>query len=473
MSHTHLDKIQAVNLGSFYTPDFAVQIAQTMLLNALNQAGVNPKDCTLLDSSCGYGNFLDFSGVINSVAKSQHIDFQSRDFALDFASHNFTIQNLAQNPAQDLSQDFADFALKIGIDIDKTAIEIAKSNFNPTKSTRTKQDNINQNLMQNPQATNAAHANQIHAQNPLQNLTHTVQDSTNHNPANPASNPPLFLHQNALLNVSRKAFKIPLDTPLAVIGNPPYNDKTSIVQNKLKDKIYALDSHLKCRDIGASFLLSFDALKADFICVLHPLSYLIKETNFRALKPFFTHYALQDSLIISSRIFTPKSLSFFPIIIALYTRKKTPQTLEFSEVKRLRFHTIEGKSFALNDFDFIARYIDKYPNKSRVPNEKSVALFYTLRDINALRRSKTFLQKRITNAINVSREKFSLYCYVDVFKQMIDKVPYYLGNCDVLIDFEAFKILESQFVECAKSKIITPSITRYFENLLGEHYADC
>lgn len=410
MSHTHLDKIQAVNLGSFYTPSVIVQIAQKMLLNALKQAGVSPKNCTLLDNSCGYGNFLDFSEVLQS---------------LDFTHHK------AQDFMVDSTQDFRqDFARKIGIDIDKKAIEIAKRNV-------------------------------ASKQNNLQNL-----------PKNTTQNPPLFLYQNALQNVSRNAFQIPQDLPLAIIGNPPYNDKTSIVQRGLKDKNYALDSHLKCRDIGASFLLSFNELKADFICVLHPLSYLIKEANFKALKRFFTHYTLQDSLIISSQIFTPKSLSFFPIIIAIYTRKKTPQMLDFSAIKRHRFHTIEGKNFALNDFDFIAKYIDKYPNKSRVPDREAVALFYTLRDINALARSKTFLDKPTTNAINVPREKFSLYCYVDVFKQMIVRVPYYLGNCDVFIDFEAFKILESEFVECVKSKIITPNITRYFDRLLGEHYAN-
>ncbi len=421
MSHTHLDKIQAANLGSFYTPDFVVQIAQKMLLNALYKAGVKPKNCTLLDSSCGYGNFLDFSSV---------------DFDLETTKiTNIKTQDFMANSTQDFRQYFThDFALKIGIDIDKDAIRIAKSNFT------SKQSNL-----QTP-------------------------------PKNTTQNPPLFLHQNALQNVSRNSFQIPQDSPLAIIGNPPYNDKTSIVQNKIKDKTYALDSHLKCRDIGASFLLSFNELKADFICVLHPLSYLIKEANFRALKRFFANYVLLDCLVISSQIFTPKSLSFFPIVIALYKRKSAQecdfQTLDFSAIKAYRFHTLEGQSFALNDFDFIAKYIDKYPNQKRVPNENAVALFYTLRDINALARSRTFLQKPTTNAINVSREKFSLYCYVDVFKQMISKVPYYLGNCDIFIDLQAFEILESEFVKCAKSKIITPNITRYFERLLGEHYAN-
>ena len=56
MSQTHLNRVQALNLGSFYTPDFVVKIVYEMLLNALSN--VNLKAYTLLDSSCGYGNFL-------------------------------------------------------------------------------------------------------------------------------------------------------------------------------------------------------------------------------------------------------------------------------------------------------------------------------------------------------------------------------------------------------------------------------
>ncbi|MDA6815734.1 hypothetical protein OSL60_26495, partial [Escherichia coli] len=78
----------------------------------------------------------------------------------------------------DSTQDFRqDFARKIGIDIDKKAIEIAKRNV-------------------------------ASKQNNLQNL-----------PKNITQNPPLFLHQNALQNVSRNAFQIPQDLPLAIIGN--------------------------------------------------------------------------------------------------------------------------------------------------------------------------------------------------------------------------------------------------------------
>lgn len=40
------------------------------------------------------------------------------------------------------------------------------------------------------------------------------------------------------------------------------------------------DEDLFDRDLGVSFLKSYNKLKADVICILHLLSYLIKKTNF-------------------------------------------------------------------------------------------------------------------------------------------------------------------------------------------------
>ena len=216
----HLNKSQTINLASFYTPDYIVEIVYKMLLNYLVKNKLNLNDFVLLDSSCGYGNFLQNSKKHNNL----------------------------------------DFKKKIGVDIDKKALKIAKENFINYK------------------------------------------------------NPPLFLHKNSLINVIRKNFKIDNSDKLIIIGNPPYNDKTSIVQNHIKNKNYEVDLNLKCRDLGMSFLLSFNELKADYICILHPLSYLIKNANFKILKKFFSNYKLIDSIIISSQIFCPYSLGFFPII---------------------------------------------------------------------------------------------------------------------------------------------------------------
>ena len=160
----HLDRIQTINQGSFYTPDSIVHLVYQMLLDS----EINIKDYVLLDSSCGYGSFLQLEG----------------------------------------------FKQNIGADIDSVALSKAKAYF---KDSYMK---------------------------------------------------PLFIHTNALADVQRDKFRITESDKLIIIGNPPYNDKTSIVQNRLKSTdSNPVDSHLKARDIGISFLRSFDILKADYICI--------------------------------------------------------------------------------------------------------------------------------------------------------------------------------------------------------------
>lgn len=364
---THLNKTQTINLGSFYTPDFIVDLAYKMLNNNINLE----KNFVLLDSSCGYGNFL--KSKIN-------------------------------------------FRRKIGIDIDQKAINYAMMNY--------KND----------------------------------------------ENPPIFLHKNSLFDINRANFGIKDEENLIIIGNPPYNDKSSIIQNKLKKEYFKIDEDIKARDLGFSFLLSFNKLKADFVCILHPLSYLIKENNFKILRAFFKNYKLLDSLVISSEIFCPNSMSYFPIIIALY--KKDNYGIDYNYIKNYQFKTIENKIFCLNDFVFINQFVTKYPNKKQVLNNQKIAMFYTLRDINALRRSKTFIEKDCDNAIYITAEKYSLYCYIDVFKQILPKLPYYFGNLDVMIDYNNFKNLEDKFVIASKTKQLNPDIMDYFNNLLGKHYAN-
>ena len=408
MSQTHLDKIKALNLGSFYTPDFVVKTVYDMLLNDLSS--VNLSDTVLLDSSCGYGNFLryDFLQGLKVQGKKDLKSQGEEGFEFKEKKMQKTL-NLNTKSVKSL-----EFKEKIGIDIDEEALKIARQNFSNSK------------------------------------------------------NPPKFLHKNSLVNVSRANFDIKEGSKLVIIGNPPYNDKTSIVQKSLKNDECSVDKELKKRDLGMSFLLSFEKLKADYMCVLHPLSYLIKESNFKALRTFFANYKLKNSLIISSQIFCPNSLGFFPIIIALYERSTEGISYEF--IKHYSFKTAENKAFCLNDYEFISKFIDKYPNKKRILDSQKIAMFYTLRDINALRRSKTFIDKDCANAVYIEPEKYSLYCYVDVFKQILKNVPYYFGNCDVMIDFKGFKRLEKDFIKASNSKCLSPEITHYFENLLGEHY---
>lgn len=291
-------------------------------------------------------------------------------------------------------------------------------------------------------------------------------------------------NKNALLNVSRDMFNISSDDELVIIGNPPYNDTTSIIRNNIKKNL-EIDYDIKTRDLGMSFLLSYAKLNAEVICVLHPLSYLIKKSNFNLLKKFTNNYKLIDGVIIDSATFkeTSKGISF-PIIIALY--KKESLGMNYNYIKNYKFKTIDNKTFSLNDFDFISNHINKYPLKKGFPTEKDI-LFWTMRDINALKRNRTFVNEFGYNTIIIDKNKLDYYIYVDVFKQFSQIVPYYLGNLDVFIDDEMFTKYKKYFIyECVTRNVFLKEhiqydknislqeakeiIINYFKYLLGEHY---
>ena len=128
-----------------------------------------------------------------------------------------------------------------------------------------------------------------------------------------------------------------------IIGNPPYNDTTSIIRSSIKQDNLRIDDDIKTRDYGMSFLLSYAKLNADVICVLHPLSYLIKKSNFNLLKKFSKSYRLLDGVVIDSSTFkeTSKGISF-PIIIALYIKNKDGMSYEY--IKDFNFKTIDNKT---------------------------------------------------------------------------------------------------------------------------------
>ena len=113
--------------------------------------------------------------------------------------------------------------------------------------------------------------------------------------------------------------------------------------------------------MAVSFILSYDKLKADYICVLHPLSYLIKKANFDSLGSFKNNYLLIDSVVISSAEFEATSKStHFPIIIALYKRDNKGMSYDF--IQKHKFKTKEGRAFCLGQFEKLSNYITKYPN---------------------------------------------------------------------------------------------------------------
>ncbi len=291
-------------------------------------------------------------------------------------------------------------------------------------------------------------------------------------------------NKNALSDISRGMFEIGRSEQLIIIGNPPYNDTTSIIRNGIKNSYLTIDDDIKTRDYGMSFLLSYAKLNADVICVLHPLSYLIKKANFNLLKNFSKKYKLIESTIIDSKTFkeTSKGISF-PIIVALYKRDNVG--MDYNYIQNFQFKTFDGKTFSLSEFDYISNYIRKYPVKSKLYSKNDI-LFWTMRDINALKRNRTFVQKFGYNTIIIDKTKLDYYIYVDVFKQYSKFIPYYFGNLDVIIDNNLFKNYKRYFIqeslrrwdflskyyhqEDLDIQTLRKKIVEYFKLLLGEHY---
>lgn len=245
----HLAHNKRINQGSYYTGNTIIQTLYKMLSDSVE----NIKNYVILDSSCGYGAFLNQ----NAIRPKQYI----------------------------------------GGDIDAEAIKIAESYNNKTK----------------------------------------------------------LYNTNALFKVNRNKYNLKPNEKLIIASNPPYNDATSLSKKKVKTGANKpnIDSDLKARDLGVSFLRSYNKLKAEYVCVLHPLSYLIKKTNFNSLKDFKENYKLIDSIIISSNEFSETSKNIgFPIIIALYKRDKKGMDYEF--IQNYKFTTSNNKNFCLNDFDYIS-----------------------------------------------------------------------------------------------------------------------
>ncbi len=293
-----------------------------------------------------------------------------------------------------------------------------------------------------------------------------------------------FFQTNALCDVSRTKFGIPEQSHLIVVGNPPYNDRTSLIRHGIKKVNFDIDADIASRDLGISFLRSYNKLEADLICVLHPLSYLIKPTNFRLLKEFTANYRLIDGLLMSSGEF-PESAKYtpFPIVLALYRRDV--QGMAYSFIRSFRFRVAGKTDFCLDDFDYIAGYIDKYPKKKHRPRYDDSLFFWAMRDINALKRNRTFVESYSANTIVLDKQKLDYYAYVDVFKRNLHRLPFYFGNCDVLIDDNLFGQYKPFFISDAvrhhpflkkhfqinpiAKQQVASELDMYFELLLGEH----
>jgi hypothetical protein len=256
---------------------------------------------------------------------------------------------------------------------------------------------------------------------------------------------------NSLQNVSRKKYKLSKNEHLVIVGNPPYNDWTS--KNKktgknAKDKIeIEIDEDIKSNDLGVSFLRAFGKLNADVICVLHPLSYLIKESNFKKLRSFAENYYLADALIFSSREFSDTQQTPFPIIIALYLKGK----MDYEYIRNFQFEILNVKTkFILKNIETIDGYIRKYPPKKNEKKHSDIGLYmYNIRDLNSLLTSGNLTEKvNFGTHITINSGELYKYAYLNCMKRYFEK-DFLFGNLSPIVrkkDLENDEYLRDIFI---------------------------
>lgn len=222
-----------------------------------------------------------------------------------------------------------------------------------------------------------------------------------------------FYHENSLLNVNRAKYGIDENEDLLIVGNPPYNDTTSAYRKGQKGELVC-DEDLSSRDFGISFLKAYNKLRAHYICVLHPLSYLIKQQNFRSLGAFRENYRLIDATVFSSKEFETIQVtnSDFPVVAALYERHDDGMDYEY--IRQFKFSIFRSrKKFCLKQIETIDGIIPKYPKKGST----NVIQFYTLRDINSLKRNTAFVRGPINNGVDVTVDNLYQYAWLLFFKE--------------------------------------------------------
>lgn len=236
--------------------------------------------------------------------------------------------------------------------------------------------------------------------------------------------------ENSLLGIEKQKYCD--DDELIVVGNPPYNDVTSQYKKGEKGS-FEMDEDVYARDLGISFLKMYDKIKAKYICVLHPLSYLCKKNNFGSLGVFSYHYKLIGGVLFSSKHFESikKTNAEFPVVAAFYERNE--EGMAFDYILNYKFDVFGSKKkYVIGSFETIDGVVDKYPTK--IKNDDDLQ-FYTLRDINALHRNRTFLTGFCANGIKMTKEKLHYYAWLDLFKNNFDagEFAYLFGNLSPLL----------------------------------------
>ena len=276
------------------------------------------------------------------------------------------------------------------------------------------------------------------------------------------------LCENSLLNIEREKY-CGRRQGIVAIGNPPYNDVTSAYQKGKKGQLLC-DDCVRARDLGISFLKMYDKIGARIVCVLHPLAYLIKKANFNSLGEFKKNYRLKEAFVFSSALFEniKKGNAEFPVAAACYERDSNGMDFDF--IQKFKFKILDSdETFCLSDFQTIDGKIQKYPDKESGVYEG--LQFYTLRDINALKRNATFLDGKCSNGIKVTVENLYQYAWLEWFKENFNpqKNAWLYGNLSPFYDSSIEgKEKRRDLIRFAWNK--KPIIQKYFSREKLESY---
>nr|DAW20504.1 MAG TPA: N-6 DNA Methylase [Caudoviricetes sp.] len=255
---------------------------------------------------------------------------------------------------------------------------------------------------------------------------------------------------NTLLNVSRSKYGLSKEDDIIIIGNPPYNDTSSInkrYNTKAKNKRYPEDSDIHCRDIGRSFLEAYAKLNPRYICILHPLSFLIKKQNFKSLKYLSKNYRLENAIVFKSSVFvdlfrgTP-----FPIVIATYV--KDDKGMDYDYICNYIFDIYgSNKKFSLSKIiQADHQHIHQTVTNVDKTGVSDIGLYhYNFRDINSLNKSnfqnESYRAMHINSMLVVNYSDLWKYCYVNCVKKfllpMLSEGDFYiLGNLNPIMSRE-------------------------------------
>lgn len=261
---------------------------------------------------------------------------------------------------------------------------------------------------------------------------------------------------NSLFEVSREKYGFSDKDKICIIGNPPYNDVTS------KNKRFGtnaktitgteIDADIKTNDLGRSFLKAYAKLKPEYICVLHPLAYLIKENNFKSLDAFKDNYKLIDGVIFSSSLFTDLvGNSEFPVVAALYEKG----SMDYEHIRNFKFKIFESTQiFTLKKFTTIDDLPEancifgkdkKTKNRFKYPRKiddhhilkSDIDLYqYNIRDTNSLMASGNIMALANNDNMNyctIMFDELPYFAYIHNYRNFM-KNDYLIGNLSPLVD---------------------------------------